>query len=59
MGHFMEKRGSYLCNGAVKVLSAKVDFPVKFVVCVPDFMDAAPAICAAPAVRGYGDDRAG
>ena len=55
----MEKCGSYLCNGAVEVLGAKVDFPVKLVICIPDFMDTAPAVCAAPAVRGYGDGRAG
>ena len=55
----MEKRGGYLRNGAVKVLGAKVDLPVKFVIRIPDFVDAAPAICAAPAVRGYGDGRTG
>ena len=59
MAHFVEKRGGYLRNGAVKVLGAEVDFPVKFVLCIPDFMNAAPAVCAAPAVRGYGDGRAG
>lgn len=55
----MEERGGYLRNRAVKVLGAEVDLPVKFVIRIPDFMDAAPAICAAPAVRGYGDGRAG
>ena len=59
MAHFMEKRSGYLCNGAVEVLGAKVDFPVTLVICIPDFMDTAPAVCAAPAVRGYSDGRAG
>lgn len=55
----MEERGGYFCNGAVEIFGAKVDFPVKPVICIPDFMDAAPAVCAAPAVRGYGNGRAG
>ncbi len=39
--------------------SAKIDFPVFLLVGVPDFMDTAPTVCAAPAVRGYGDGRSG
>ena len=59
MAHFMEKRGSYFCNRAVKVLGTKVDFPVKLVICIPDFMDTAPAVCTTPTVWGYGDGRTG
>ena len=55
----MEKRGSYFCNRAVKVLGTKVDFPVKLVICIPDFMDTAPAVCTTPTVWGYGDGRTG
>ena len=55
----MEERGGYLRNRAVKVFGAEVDFLVKFVLCIPDFMDTAPAVYAALAVRGYGDGRAG
>jgi hypothetical protein len=51
MAYLVEKRGSYLCNGAIKVLGAKVDFPVLFTAGVPDFMDTALAVCAASAVR--------
>ena len=39
MAHFMEKRGGYLRNGAVKVLGAKVDLPVLLAAGVPDFID--------------------
>ena len=55
----MEKCGGYFCNRTVKVLGAKVDFPVKLVIRIPDFMDTAPAVCAMPAVWGYGDGWAG
>ena len=55
----MEERGGYLRNRAVKVFGAKVDFPVKLVIRIPDFMDTAPAVCATPAVWGYGDGWAG
>lgn len=58
VAHFMEECGGYLRNGAVEIFGAKVDLPVKFVLRTPDFMDAAPAVCAASAVRGYGDSRA-
>ena len=41
------------------VLGADVDFPVCLAVSLPDFVNGAPAIGSAPAVRRYGDGRAG
>ena len=59
VGHFMYEGGRQLEDRAVKVFGAKVDLPVLLAAGVPDFIDTAPAVCAAPAVRGYGDGRAG
>ena len=59
MAHLMEKCGSYFCNGAVEVLGAKIDFPVKLVICIPDFMNTASAVCATSAIRRYGNGWAG
>ena len=36
-----------------------IDLSILLAVGVPDFLDTAPAVCAASTVRGYGDDRAG
>lgn len=47
----MEQCGGYFCNRVVEIFGAKVDFPIELVLCVPDFMDAAPAVCATPSVR--------
>ena len=56
---FMQERGGQLEDGSVKILGAEVDFPIQLALGVPDFIDTAPAVCAAPTVRRYGDCRAG
>ena len=57
--HFMELGCGKLGNGAIQVFGAEVDFTIFFSVGVPYFMDAAPAIGSASAVRGYGNSRTG
>jgi hypothetical protein len=59
LGRNYEERGGQLEDGPVKVFGAEVDFPIFLTVCVPDFLNTAPAVSAAPSVRGYGDGRAG
>ena len=54
----MEQRRAYLAQRPVKIFRAKVYLAVFFVLRVLYFVYAAPAIGAAPAVRGYGDRRA-
>ncbi len=58
MRHFMQERGGQLEDSSVKVLSAKIDFPVFLTAGVPDFIDTAPTVSPTPSVRGYGDRRA-
>ena len=57
--HFVEHRRRNLADGPVDVLGADVDLPVRLVAGLPDFIYAAPAVGSAPAVRRYGDGRAG
>ena len=55
--HFVQERGGQLEDSSVKVLSAKIDFPVFLTAGVPDFIDTAPTVSPTPSVRGYGDRR--
>ena len=50
--HFMQERGGQLEDWPVKVLGAKIDFPVFLTAGVPDFIDTAPAVSPTPSVRG-------
>lgn len=58
MGHFMKHGRGHLADGAVDVFGSDVDLAVGFVRALPDFIDAAPAVCAAPVVGRYRDGRA-
>lgn len=55
----MKHRGGHLANGPVDILGGDANLAVGFAIALPDFVDAAPAVCAASAVRRYGDGRAG
>ena len=57
--HFVEHGRRNLSNGPVDILGANVDLPVRLAAGLPDFIYAAPAVGTAPAVRRYGDGRAG
>lgn len=57
--HFVEHGRRNLADGPVNVLGADIDLPVCLVAGLPDFIHAAPAVGSAPAVRRYGDGRAG
>ena len=57
--HFVEHGRRHLADGPVDVLGANVDLSIRFTAGLPDFIYAAPAIGTAPAVRRYGDGRAG
>lgn len=57
--HFVEHGRRHLADGPVDVLGADVDLPVRLAAGLPDFIYAAPAVGSAPAVRRYGDGRAG
>lgn len=59
MRHFMEHGRRHLADGPVDVLSADIDLPVRLAAGLPDFINAAPAVGPTPAVRRYGDGRAG
>ena len=59
VGHLVKHRPGNLADRAVDVLCADVDFPVCLAVSLPDFVYGTPAIGSAPAVRRYGDGRAG
>ena len=59
VGHLVKHRPGDLADRAVDVLGANVDFPVCLAVSLPDFVYGAPAIGSAPAIRRYGDGRAG
>ena len=58
MRHLMQERGCQLEDGPVKVLGAKIDFPILLAAGVPYLVDTAPAIRPAPSVRRYSDGRA-
>lgn len=58
MRHLMQERGCQLEDGPVKVLGAKIDFPILLAAGVPYLVDTAPAISPAPSVRRYSDGRA-
>ena len=58
MGHLMKHSRCHLADGAVDVFGGDVDFSVGFVRALPDFVDAAPAVCAAPVIGRYSDGRA-
>ena len=58
MRHFVEHGRCHLADGPVDVLGADVDFPIRLIAGLLDFIYAAPAIGSAPAVRRYGDGRA-
>lgn len=51
----MQERGCQLEDGPVKVLGAKIDFPILLAAGVPYLVDTAPAIRPAPSVRRYSD----
>ena len=57
--HFVEHGCRHLADGSVDVLGADIDLPIRLAAGLPDFIYAAPAISSAPAVRRYGDGRAG
>ena len=57
--HLMQERGGQFKDSSVKVLSAKIDFPVFLAAGVPDFIDTAPTVSPTPSVRRYGDGRVG
>ena len=59
MRHFMEHGCRDLADGPVDVLGADVDLPVRLAAGLPDFIHAAPAVGSAPAIRRYGNGRAG
>lgn len=59
MRHFMEHGCRDLADGPVDVLGANVDLPIRLTAGLPDFIYAAPAVGSAPAIRRYGDGRAG
>ena len=59
MRHFMEHGCRDLADGPVDVLGADVDLPIRLAAGLPDFINAAPAVGPTPAVRRYGDGRAG
>lgn len=59
MRHLMQERGCQLEDGPVKVLGAKIDFPILLAAGVPYLVDTAPAIRSTPSVRRYSDGRAG
>ena len=59
MRHFMEHGRRDLADGPVDVLGTNVDLPVRLAAGLPDFIHAAPAVGPTPAVRRYGDGRAG
>ena len=59
MCHFVEHGRCHLADGPVDVFGANVDLPVRLAAGLPDFIHAAPAVGSAPAVRRYGDGRAG
>lgn len=59
MRHFVEHGRCHLADRPVDVLGAYVDFPICLAAGLPDFIYAAPAVGSAPAVRRYGDGRAG
>ena len=58
MRHFVEHGRCHLADGPVDVLGADVNFPIRLIAGLLDFIYAAPAIGSAPAVRRYGDCRA-
>ena len=60
------KRFPAICAGYIDLsgcpydgAAAGADIPVKFVIRILDFVDTAPAVCAALTVRGYSDGRTG
>ena len=59
MRHFMKHGCRDLADGPVDVLGADVDLPIRLAAGLPDFIHAAPTVGSAPAVRRYGDGRAG
>lgn len=59
MRHFVEHGRRDLADGPVDVFGANVDLPICFAAGLPDFIHAAPAVGSAPAIRRYGDGRAG
>lgn len=58
MGHLMEHGRSHLADGTVDVFGGNVDLAVGFVCALPDFVNAAPAVCAASVIGGYRDGQA-
>ena len=56
MGHLMKHCRCHLTDGAVDVFGGNVDLAVGFVCALPDFVDAAPAVCAAPIVGRYNNE---
>ena len=55
----MEHSRRHLADGPVDVLGADIDLPVRLTSSLPDFIYTAPAISSTPAIRRYGDGRAG
>ena len=55
----MEHSRRHLADGPVDVLGADIDLPVRLTTSLPDFIYTAPAISSTPAIRRYGDGRAG
>ena len=58
MGHLMKHSRSHLADGAVDVFGGDIDLAVGLVRALPDFVDAAPAVCATPVIGRYRDGRA-
>lgn len=58
MGHLMKHGRGHLADGAVDVFGGDIDLAVGLVRALPDFVDAAPAVSAAPVVGRYRDGRA-
>ena len=59
MRHFVEHGCRHLADGPVDVFGADVDLPVRLTAGLPDFIHTVPTVGSAPAVRRYGDGRAG
>ena len=58
VGHLMKHGRGHFADGPVDVFGGDVDLAVGFIRALPDFIDAAPTVCAAPVVGGYRDGRA-
>lgn len=56
MGHLMKHGCGHLADGAVDIFGGDVDLAVSFAAALPDFIDTAPAVCAAPIVGRYNNE---